>query len=358
MIRFSKSFPTRIHRFATRSSSMPSALLRRQKHTVALQLDYYMSPQFAGIASAMTNNLYEKNCIDLRFLPICPVGHELKRVRDNAKLNDASYVSVGSVEQNIFIPTLYANPELKVKAVAAMFRRSPLCLASLESPSKQAGKENIVVGAHEDTVSLIERILASGSGSKINQSVIASPRATKNSDLTARRLDSIQAYTTTEVPTLERKTGLDVFTQQLEGMNGARLGYSQVLFSPEEDLQVGDKRKVVQAFLDATFSGWEIAIKDNEAAARSVHEAKAMLNLDDENNDHWDSEGNYTIQSVGLCTDFVKETFQGDRHGVIDVDRWNDATSWLLAEEVESVYDDFGLNADIWQPPSQLLAGN
>jgi len=336
-----------------------SFLSRRQKHTVTLQLDYYMSPQFAGIASAITSQLYEKNGIDLKFLPICPVGHELERVRNNAKMNGVSSVSIGSVEQNIFIPTLYANPELKVKAVAAMFRRSPLCLASLESLKKQNEKEKIVVGAHEDTVSLIERILSTGSDSNRNFSVISSPRATKNSDLTAGKLDSIQAYTTTEVPTLERQAGLNVNTQQLEGMNGAKLGYSQVLFSPEEDLEIGDKREVVQAFLDATFSGWEIAIRDNETAAKSVNEAIAMLKLDDENNDHWDSSFSYTVQSVGLCNDFVKETYQGDRHGVIDVKRWNDATSWLLAEEVEPVGDtNFGLNAEVWQPPSQLLAGN
>jgi hypothetical protein len=122
-----------------------------------------------------------------------------------------------------------------------------------------------------------------------------------------------------------------------------------LLFSPEEDLKESDKREVVQAFLDVTFSGWGMAIRDHESAAKSVDEAKAMLGLDDENNDHWDPSFSYTIQSVGLCSDYVKETFQGDRYGVIDSKRWNEATNWLLAEEGDGIVEEnFGLDAGVW----------
>mmetsp|Transcript_28967 Transcript_28967/g.42281 ORF Transcript_28967/g.42281 Transcript_28967/m.42281 type:complete len:1000 (+) Transcript_28967:2-3001(+) len=199
-----------------------------------------------------------------------------------------------------------------------------------------------------------------GSGGDSNVSVIASPRATKNTDLMSGEVDAIQAYTTTEVPTLGLMTGKDIYTQYLEGLNGAKLGYSQMLFAPREDLE-GDKREVVQAFLDATFRGWEMAIRDHEAAAKSVEEAKAMLGLDDEKNDHWDPSFSYTVQNVGLCCDYAKETFQGDKYGVIDAKRWNDATSWLLEGESRSkdvVEENFGLDAHIWQPNPQLLAGN
>jgi len=323
-----------------------------------------MSPQFAGIACAMSNNLYDKIGIELKFLPICPVGLELHRVRENAdeKNSDASSLTVGSVEQNIFIPTLSRNPELRVKAVAAMFRRSPLCLASLKSAES---KGEAVVGAHEDTVSLLERILNSEtSNSNKKLSVIASARSSKNTDLMKGDVDFIQAYTTTEVPTLEKLTQNDVAFEMLEGMNGAKLGYSQTLFSPEEDLKDKDKREVLESFLDATFSGWEMAIRDVESAAKNVEEAKSMLRLDDENNDHWDKSFEYTVQSAGLCCDYVKETFQGDRYGVIDSRRWNEATDWLLTEKGHGggggggVNNNFGLDPDIWQPSPKLLAGN
>lgn len=345
-------------------SSLSGNYHARHLQTLSLQLDYYMSPQFAGVACAMTNQLYEKNGIDLKFLPICPVGQELQRVRNNANSNGASEATVGSVEQNIFTPTLYRDPALRVKAVAAMFRKSPLCLTSLKSSaSKMSGGDansKYVVGAHEDTVSLLDRILESKKNG--NVSVIASPRSTKNTCLINGDVDAIQAYMTTEVPTLERSLGADAIENQvLEGLNGTKLGYSQMLFAPEEDLESDSKRAMVQSFLDATFKGWEMAIRDAEAAAKNVEEAKAMLRLDDENNDHWESSFSYSVQSVGLCNDFAKETFQGDRYGVLDVSRWNEATEWLLNGEDGVVADDvkdFGIDKEIWQPSSQLLAGN
>ena len=68
-------------KLSTATSTNTNVIARRGLQTVSLQLDYYMSAQFAGIASALTNNMYEKAGIDLQFLPICPVGLEMERVR-------------------------------------------------------------------------------------------------------------------------------------------------------------------------------------------------------------------------------------------------------------------------------------
>mmetsp|Transcript_33015 Transcript_33015/g.76064 ORF Transcript_33015/g.76064 Transcript_33015/m.76064 type:complete len:359 (-) Transcript_33015:2759-3835(-) len=331
----------------------------RTLNTLSLQLDYYMSSQFAGIASAMTNQLYEKNGIDLKFLPICPVGHEMNSVRNNANGEGSSEVSIGSVEQNIFIPMLYKNPNLRVKSVAAMFRKTPLCLTSLKpSSDDQISQNNLeyIVGAHEDTVHLINRILSSGidGDTKKQVCVKAIPRSKKNTLLTTGEVHAIQTYLTTEVPTLQRIVSSGgIENKVLEGLNGAKLGYSQVLFAPEEDLECNFKREIIQSFLDATFKGWEVAIGDKESAAKSVEEVRAILGLNDENNDHWDSSFSYKVESVGLCNNFVKETFQGDRYGVINPSRWNEATEWLLGEEKnvgKKNIENFGLDATIWQP--------
>jgi len=353
-------------------------------NSVAIQLDYYMSPQFAGIACAITEGLYEKaGIMDLKFLPICPVGKEMENVRqfrrfltsrgdDNANSNSNSVV-VGSVEQNIFTPLLYQNPELKVKAIASMFRTSPLCLASIIENDDNNNSNEIVVGAHDDTVPLLTRMLQEYP----NYSVVGSPRSTKNTDLLEGTFDAIQAYTTTEVPTLERllhQQGRgEVRSIPLEGMNGAKLGYSQMLFTPEEDLVVTttdttntEKRELLHAFLDATFQGWDMAIRNGEDAAERVVEAQRLLQLDDENNDHsfTTQNGNniniskeYTIQNVGLCCDYVKETFQGDKYGIIDSHRWNEATQWLT--EDATIPKDFGFDPTLWKPSSsKFLAGN
>ena len=256
---------------------------RRLKHaTVSLQLDYYMSPQFTGIACAMVDGLYDKAGIDLRFMPICPVGLEMERVRQHRDASTDDLV-VGSVEQNIFTPLLFQNPHLEVKAVAAMFRTSPLCLASVDLINDDGDKivkdmeggSPMVIGAHEDTVPLLNKILEQ---KQQRPSVVASPRSTKIMDLLEGRVDMIQAYTTTEVPTLERRIGdvvdgsgnalAKVSYSPLEGMNGAKLGYSQVLFSSNEDLESSDKRDVLQKFLDATFKGWGSAVRNHEEISR------------------------------------------------------------------------------------------
>mmetsp|Transcript_48986 Transcript_48986/g.55505 ORF Transcript_48986/g.55505 Transcript_48986/m.55505 type:complete len:725 (+) Transcript_48986:282-2456(+) len=348
--------------------------------SVAIQLDYYMSPQFAGIACAMTEGLYEQaGIMDLKFLPICPVGTEMAQVRQFRRFltsrgdddSASNRVVVGSVEQNIFTPLLYQHPDLKVKAIASMFRTSPLCLASIIDNDDQKNSNDIVVGAHDDTVPLLTRMLKDYP----NYQVVGSPRASKNTDLLEGKYDAIQAYTTTEVPTLERllhQQGRgEVRAIPLEGLNGAKLGYSQLLFTPEEDLIVGtnetttEKREVLHAFLEATFQGWDMAIRNNDDAAERVGEAQRMLQLDDEQNDHSFAPGGtkskeYTIQNVGLCCDYVKETFQGDKYGIIDSYRWNEATKWLTEDATDTyIPHDFGFDASLWKPSSEkLLAGN
>ena len=325
---------------------------------VGLQLDYYMSAQFAGVACALADDLYADNGLAVDFLPICPVGEETKRVRNYFDTHNKSRAVVGSVEQNIFVPQLYRNPSLDLQAVASIFRRSPLCLASLVNGA-QTDKKEVVIGAHEDTVELLERIVAQ----EANTKVIASPRASKNTDLANGGLGAIQAYTTTEVPALQRAHGQEnVHVQPLEGWNGCKLGYSQMLFVPSEVLQSEEHRETVQYFLQATFHGWERAIRDPESAVKAIREARAMSGLDDEDNDHWDMNSpDYELEFVKRCSDYVKETFQGDKYGVISSKRFNEASDWLLQPDTTQGKDtpeNFGLDTtSLWQPSSQLMGG-
>ena len=320
---------------------------KRFKHSsVAVQLDYYMSPQFGGVASALVNGLYAKEGIDVSFLSICPVGLELERVRQNQDKHPDG-ITLGSVEQNIFIPTLYRNRDLNVTAVAAMFRRSPLCIASTTVDIlQQAGAK---IGAHEDTVELMQRVFP-------NMQATASPRATKISDLKAGNVDAIQAYLTTEVLTLQRDLGQDPTVIPMEGRNGAKLGYGQTLFVADEALRCQERRDVVSSFLTATFQGWETVIRDPEEGVKIVQEAQKMLGLDDEKNDHWYPSEDFQRDMLMQCNDFVKETREGDRLGVIVPSRFDAATSWLL--DSKQVEPNFGLDASLWQPTSQLLCGN
>ena len=99
---------------------------------------------------------------------------------------------------------------------------------------------------------------------------------------------------------MERMLGIAPKVETLEGLNGARLGYSQVLFVPSEALECEDRRDIVVSFLDATFQGWREAIRNPEDSTRIIDEAKLMLKLDDENNDHWHNSQSYNAEMLRL----------------------------------------------------------
>ena len=99
---------------------------------------------------------------------------------------------------------------------------------------------------------------------------MASPPHSKISDLNAGSLGAIQVSLTTEVPTVRHMMlNANPIITPLEGLNGAKLGYGQVLFTTEEALGDG-RQQVVSAFLEATFKGWEIAIREPPEAAKMV----------------------------------------------------------------------------------------
>jgi hypothetical protein len=325
-----------------------------------------MSAQFAGIANALAHNLYRERGIEVSFLPTCPVGLEQERTR-RAQDANRSAVAMGSIEQNIFIPTLRKKPSLRTTAVAAMFHTSPLCVVSLRGDADL--RWHLPIGAHADTVPLLQRIFP-------DAVVVASPRDAKVADLLEHNFSGLQAYsgvqasTTTEVPALRRRLLLvdsseahgssttngteeeandgGLVVTVLEGLHGARLGYSQVLFAADECLQ-GDRLEVVQDFLDATFEGWEMSIHGEDGiadTALAVAEARRMLELDDENSDHWHASAEYEHETIQLCNEAVKRTTVGDVLGVIDPDRWTEATRWLLNDD--TVEEQYGLDSKVW----------
>ena len=118
-----------------------------------------------------------------------------------------------------------------------------------------------------------------------------------------------------------------------------------MIFAADECLH-GDQKDVVRAFCEATFAGYAEAIRDPVEAARMVDEAKKMLKLDDEANDHWYPSSEFNVEMLTKCNDYVKRTFEGDRYGVIKSDRWNDANRWLLKGEKSE--PDFGFDSSVW----------
>jgi len=318
--------------------------------TVQLQLDYYMSAQFAGVALACELGLYEDRGLAVSVLPDCPPGEEPQHVL-KAQADDAASLCVGSIEQNVLVPYVSAHGTDHVVACGAMFGRSPLCIAALPGVSiETAGKTTLVIGAHEDTVQLLQHLAPAAK-------VVCVPREDKLKMLKDRKIDAVQIYDCTESITLSEALGEEGALQAVpfeELSRSAELGYAQVLFTTAASLAPGDPRRdAMHRFMQATFEGWRRAIADPEAAAAAVL-ARQPAQID-----HFLSTREFVLESVRRSCAYVKRTSAGaDRLGVIDPQAWASANAWLGGALTAATHPTGPLlDSTLWAADSLLMLG-
>eukprot|EP01047_Picozoa_sp_COSAG01_P001227 COSAG01_NODE_26_length_36857_cov_31.426166_32_plen_804_part_00 len=319
-------------------------LLRR----VALQLDYHMSAQFAGLAVAMQRGMFADANIHFTLMPTCPPGDETTRVlaaQRQATTTDQALTILGCTEQNVLVYDSHANAA-PVSAVGAMFATTPLALAALPGADLHTAAEasscvsptnslqaqhSLRVGAHIDTVELLERLLP-------HAHVTAVPREDKLQLLRCGDIDAVQVYDVTEPLRLHEDLGAPPELLKLEDLAGghAELGYSQVLFVADEvlgrtdDLHHSSHRDIIRATCEVIFAGWACAIRDPEAAARDVAALVPRGQLGELSGAaHWRNSHDFLTRSVIRSCEYVKQTRRGDKLGTIDPARWQRANSWL-----------------------------
>jgi methylenetetrahydrofolate dehydrogenase (NADP+) / methenyltetrahydrofolate cyclohydrolase len=346
--------------------------------TMALQLDYFMSAQFAGVAVALRRGLYEAAQLDVSLLPECPPGAEPQHVLA-AQVAQPEALCVGTIEQNVLAPwaaAVAAAPDDGVTAVGAMFGRSPLCLAALPATAEHGGSAAPIfagagaaprVGAHEDTVALLKRLLP-------RAAVLVVPRADKLKMLRAGELDAVQIYDCMEAIALQRELGegaalrLAPFDTLASGSaggsgdgcgggdagggsGGVALGYAQTVFAPTAALREGDARRgAMRRFMAATFEGWRLAISDPAGAAADV------LALQPTGIDHFDASADSVAEAVRRCCGYVKRTSAGGMLGVIDPAQWDSANRWLLGPAAAARAP--SLEPALWAPDARLMLGS
>lgn len=292
---------------------------------VLFQPDYFMSPQFAGLAVALRTGRYARRGIELDILPLGGAGERAEEVSIVARAKADSPLLVGSTEQYILTQALRDGTpgESGVRAVAAMFGRSPLALAALPGREltglTQAAAEELRVGVHEDTVGLVSRLLPSAV-------VVPVGRDDKMELLRSGQIDAAQVYDVTETLKMEADLGAAPALLPLEGLGGARLGYAQVLFAAHAQLREQDQVATLQDFLAATFDGWAAAKSDPRAAADAV---MALMANQPAPSDHWDHSLPFHQASVERCWDYVRRARCAGKLGAIDGRRWAEATEWL-----------------------------
>jgi len=298
---------------------------------VALQLDYYLSAQFAGVAVAERQGLYAARGVRLALLPDCPVGEEARSVRARQDAHPEA-LAVGTVEQNVLVPVLAKDPSLKMTAVAAMFQESPLGLAALPGNAvlSEPQRAGLRVGAHEDTADLLRALLPAAE-------VVACHRDDKMGALRRGEIDAVQVYDLMETAMLAGEAAAagrpaPAFVPLAD--LGAQLGYSQVIFAPTDALKDAAKIELLKDFLAATFDGWQLARALPAAAADDVEALMAARGVVA---DHWPAgDRAFTAETVAQCCERVvaaagPAAAGPAAAGAVDPRRWAAAQAWLAA---------------------------
>ncbi len=165
-----------------------------------------------------------------------------------------------------------------VVAIAAIYQRSPNALLSLAGtgvtrPSDLVGKTVTVSGASN----IYLRAVLKNTGVDETSVNIVDRTDFSTGELTSGAVDAIDAYITNEPSTLEREGiayNLMVFADF--GVDG----YANIIFVTEDTLT--NRPELVEAFLRATFKGYQIAVDDPEKAATLSVEYNPALIYDNE----------------------------------------------------------------------------
>lgn len=131
---------------------------------IHIQLDYHPSSQYAGIHLAMKNGLYAKHGLEVTLaMPGKDGGDEPKLVADKQaqfdKTGEIDTISIGIVEQNVLIPAISNN--VQVKAFASIFQRTPLILLGLPGTKLDSitDLKDLKIGMHIDSTELMKTIV-------------------------------------------------------------------------------------------------------------------------------------------------------------------------------------------------------
>ena len=149
-------------------SSMTSIATRSNRGArsfrIHVQLDYHPSSQYAGIHLALKSGLYSNSGLEVTLAkPGADGGDEPKLVADNQAQFDkgglVDTISIGIVEQNVLIPAISNN--VKVKAFASIFQRTPLILLGLPGTKLDsvADLKDLKIGMHIDSTELMKTIV-------------------------------------------------------------------------------------------------------------------------------------------------------------------------------------------------------
>lgn len=327
--------------------------MKRSLTTVRFQPDFYLGPQFAGVLLALESGLYSSAGISLELLPLLGSGETAAEIPLVAAAAPGGPLTCGTTEQNILVPYLRERAA-PVKAVGAMFGRSPLALAGLPSTTPAATTPAATtpaatttplpsrVGVHADSVGIFSSLLPAST------LVVPLVRADKMEALLSGEVDAVQVYDVMETLAMENALGAPPAVFPMHGP-GSDLGYSQVIFAPTAQLEDAAHRATLKAFLTQTFAGWALASSDPALALAAV--AKHTPPTPDPR--IFTNDAPFLAESIRRCCDLSRRCRAAGTPGAIAPSRWASASAFLGGSGGAT-----SLDAGVYGPDPLLLDGD
>lgn len=230
--------------------------------SIKFQADWELNAQFAGVIVALAEGLYEKAGLQVELLP-------WKSGMDVIAEVDSGKADISCSEQSLIVEAQSRGVE--IVAVATMLQRSPMGLMTT-SPQLRTMKDlkpDSKIGVHVDGRRMIE--LSKGLHGVENFDVVNVAVHDKFDRVLSGELDAVQCYVVDEPIAIQRRYGLDeepgVLDLQITMM-------AQTIF-----VKRPFDKSTIKAFLEATFDGWRIALKNGRKAARAIHAVSPRLDV-------------------------------------------------------------------------------
>jgi ABC-type nitrate/sulfonate/bicarbonate transport system substrate-binding protein len=220
-------------------------------------LDWELNCQFAGLIWARDRGLYAANGLDVHIAP----WHEHP---DNTVLESVlgHELCAGCMEDNLIVRAALAGQG--IKAIGAMFQRSPMVLMSAKDSgiTRLADLPGKRIAMYEDGIQLLKTVLTLHG---LPTDLDATTKDWTFEDLITGDFDAVQGYAVTEPIELAERgfeaNYIPVRHPQLDP-------YAQVIFA--KTTTIDEETGLLQHFLTATFEGWKQALSNIHEAAKLV----------------------------------------------------------------------------------------
>jgi ABC-type nitrate/sulfonate/bicarbonate transport system substrate-binding protein len=304
---------------------------------LTMQLDWKFNAQFAGLLLADHRGLYGAAGLDVRMEP----WSSGVVVPDLVAANPAV---LGCAEQNLVLAAQARGAP--IRAVAAMFQASPLALMSLPERAirKLSDLRGGRVGMHVDGVKVMALLLGAA-GAAIE--VVEISYEEKFERLLAGEYAAVQCYAVDEPIRFERASGIAPVVLPLHDLGHD--AYAQVIIVHE--ILFRESPALVQKFLQATFTGWQLALAERAAAVRAVVEHYVVPGSDYD-------DVVYQARALDQVADYLGYGIDPGALGTIEAGRWARAAKQFadagIIERVPVLEE--SLAVGFWRGPGAELA--